>query len=205
MRTQASEISSKIVTPDEIEELLSDFIKEEIDICLLFLQNLTCVEVYEISEVGCSSCLASLVMCKETGIVSDLYTASKARIKSTRLHGFDKEVPWHVLHFKFPESRATSLLESRLGGTFSKDLARHKLLPNLGIAAPLDVMSTSANTGRLFTYLPLPLKTGFPIHIHALFALTSSRQNLRNIGDIGTVKKSDDRYTKMLEIIFVEN
>ncbi|KAG8998067.1 hypothetical protein FRB94_007230 [Tulasnella sp. JGI-2019a] len=39
-------------------------------------------------------------------------------------------------------------------------------------------------SGKLFTLLPLPIVTGFPLHIHAIFALTSSRQSLRNQHDV---------------------
>ncbi|KIO23551.1 hypothetical protein M407DRAFT_54911, partial [Tulasnella calospora MUT 4182] len=38
--------------------------------------------------------------------------------------------------------------------------------------------------GRLFTLLPLPIITSFPLHINAVLALTSSRQNLRNAQDV---------------------
>ncbi|KAK0502390.1 hypothetical protein EDD18DRAFT_1048553, partial [Armillaria luteobubalina] len=47
-------------------------------------------------------------------------------------------------------------------------------------------------SGRLFTYLPLPIRTGFPCHVHGLFALTQSRQNLTNKTEIGIVRGSDD-------------
>ena len=50
----------------------------------------------------------------------------------------------------------------------------------------VSLVTTQAVTGgRLFTFLPLPLKTGFPAHVHALFALTQSRQNLHNSGETG--------------------
>ncbi|KIO21526.1 hypothetical protein M407DRAFT_41534, partial [Tulasnella calospora MUT 4182] len=38
--------------------------------------------------------------------------------------------------------------------------------------------------GRLFALLPLPIITGFPVHINAVLALVSSRQNLRNSVDV---------------------
>ncbi|KIO16428.1 hypothetical protein M407DRAFT_86020 [Tulasnella calospora MUT 4182] len=45
-------------------------------------------------------------------------------------------------------------------------------------------------SGRLFTLLPLPIFTHFPLHIHATLALTSSRQNLRNAQENVTDPKS---------------
>ncbi|EEB88370.1 hypothetical protein MPER_13829, partial [Moniliophthora perniciosa FA553] len=47
------------------------------------------------------------------------------------------------------------------------------------------------SAGRLFTFIPLPLSTGFPVHVHGLFALTPSRQHLRNNSE-HVVKQSDD-------------
>ncbi|KAF8804890.1 hypothetical protein BYT27DRAFT_7013500, partial [Phlegmacium glaucopus] len=37
-----------------------------------------------------------------------------------------------------------------------------------------------------------PLETGFPVHVHALFALTQSRQHLRNSGETGIVLQADN-------------
>ncbi|KAF8330979.1 hypothetical protein F5887DRAFT_895277, partial [Amanita rubescens] len=46
--------------------------------------------------------------------------------------------------------------------------------------------------GGLFTFLPLPSKTDFLVHIHAPFALTSSRQSLRNRNETGIIAGSDN-------------
>ncbi|KIO22367.1 hypothetical protein M407DRAFT_61073, partial [Tulasnella calospora MUT 4182] len=38
--------------------------------------------------------------------------------------------------------------------------------------------------GQLFTLLPLPIVTNFPLHINAVLALVSDRQHLRNAHDV---------------------
>ncbi|KAI0311764.1 hypothetical protein OF83DRAFT_1068263, partial [Amylostereum chailletii] len=51
------------------------------------------------------------------------------------------------------------------------------MTPQVGLAAPLDGPSDS---GRLFTFLPLPISTGYPCSINGTFALTVDRQHLLN-------------------------
>ncbi|KAJ7175639.1 hypothetical protein C8R46DRAFT_850387, partial [Mycena filopes] len=48
--------------------------------------------------------------------------------------------------------------------------------------------------GRLFTLLPLPIFTRFPVHFHAILALTQDRQSLRNIEEIGTGPRSREGF-----------
>ena len=68
------------------------------------------------------------------------------------------------------------------------------MIPDVSLAIPLSIATQAETGGRLFTFLPLPLKTGFPTHIHAPFALTQSRQYLRNSGEAGIVSQADDQY-----------
>src|SRR5690348_13480021 len=49
LRTGGSQLSDKPVSADEISDLLKSFAKEELDISLLFLRNITSIEIYEIS------------------------------------------------------------------------------------------------------------------------------------------------------------
>ncbi|KIO21529.1 hypothetical protein M407DRAFT_80280, partial [Tulasnella calospora MUT 4182] len=65
-------------------------------------------------------------------------------------------------------------------------MSTDKLLPRVALALPVphDGATSIPNFhGRLFTLLPLPIITGFPVHINAVLALVSSRQNLRNSMD----------------------
>ncbi|KIO19908.1 hypothetical protein M407DRAFT_82184 [Tulasnella calospora MUT 4182] len=70
-----------------------------------------------------------------------------------------------------------------------------KLFPHVALAFPVPdatLSPTQTFSGRLFTLLPLPIITHFPLHIHAALALTSSRQNLRNADE--TVMDPKGRY-----------
>jgi sacsin len=101
---------------------------------------------------------------------------------------------WRVLHKSYPDSAATTSLSKQLGYDVGKKLQKHKLVPDIAIAMPIvPLTSSTAHFGRLYTFLPLPLSTGFPCHIHGLFALTKDRQHLRNGEEKGIVEGSDDR------------
>jgi len=62
--------------------------------------------------------------------------------------------------------RVPASVAAALGG---RELA---LLPRGGVAAPLDAAATDRRPARrAFCFLPLPLKTGLPVHVNAHFAL----------------------------------
>ncbi|KAF9281483.1 hypothetical protein BGZ68_006618 [Mortierella alpina] len=57
------------------------------------------------------------------------------------------------------------------------DLANHKLIPWVGIAAPLDPGTTISNSG-LFCFLPISIQLPFPVHINGHFAVKHSRREI---------------------------
>lgn len=192
LRSIASKISAKIVCADEISELFHDFIKEELDISLLFLQNVTSIEVYEVDEQAKSTCIATSTISRSA---SSAYGDGSKTYKSIiSSQGKQNERVWRLLHCPFSQEEAVVHLAKQQINNPSSTLKEHKLIPNVSLAIPLSIATQVETGGRLFTFLPLPLKTGFPVHIHALFALTQSRQNLRNSGETGIVSQADDQY-----------
>ncbi|KAJ7262754.1 hypothetical protein B0H12DRAFT_1104316 [Mycena haematopus] len=191
-----SSISSKAVHATEIRQLFEDFVREEIGISLLFLKNITSIEVHEVDAQGGRRRLAKSSIQKDE-LVSwsadgDRHTSFKCRVAvETPLLG-RVERAWRIVHSYFPQAQSTSLLSLRLGEDPRPVLSKHKLLSEMAIAIPMSILAQDESSGRLFTYLPLPLKTGFPCHVHGLFALTQSRQNLNNGGEIGIVRGSED-------------
>jgi sacsin len=194
-----SSISSKTVDASEIRQLFEDFIREEIGISLLFLKNITSIEVHEVDALGGRRCLAKSSIQKAKvvswNVGGDRHTAFKctATVETPLLGRVEKT--WRIAHSYFPEAYSTSMLSLRLGQDPRPILSKHKLLSEMAIAIPMSILTKEESAGRLFTYLPLPLNTGFPCHCHGLFALTASRQNLNNGGEIGIVRGSEDRYT----------
>ncbi|KAF9446298.1 hypothetical protein P691DRAFT_733572 [Macrolepiota fuliginosa MF-IS2] len=190
LRTTPSQISTKIISPDEISDLLRDFAMEELDISLLFLRSVSSIEIYEISADGEKIEVARATIDRAPMEKYAQYEIRKATIQ-TFIADSSEGREWRIIHALFPEDGAVEALSRRLGGDPTATLSQHKLSPTVDLAIPLDP-SDSTRIGRLFTFLPLPLLTEFPIHINALFSLTQSRQNLRNGGEVGIVKNSAD-------------
>lgn len=194
LRTSPGAISNQTVSPDEISDLLRDFAKEELNVSLLFLRNVTSIEIYEVDMAGNKMEIARASIDRTPLESFGDYEIHKATVRiHNHLDGSLDEGEWRVVHAPLSEAVAVETLSERLGGNPTAILSQHKLSPIMDFAIPLN-RSGVARIGRLFTYLPLPLRTEFPVHINALFALTQSRQNLRNGGEIGIVKHSDDQY-----------
>jgi hypothetical protein len=204
LRNIASKISAKIVHADEISKLFHDFITEEMDISLLFLQNITSLEVYEVDEQGKSTCLATSVISRSASSACGDGNKTYKSFVTRNSQGKETEKVWRLLHCPFSQEEAVAHLKKRRIDNPSSTLKEHKLIPNVSLAVPLSITTLPETGGRLFTFLPLPLKTGFPAHVHALFALTQSRQHLRNSGETGIVLQADDQYvfSHLLYLLF---
>lgn len=50
LRNRESDNSNKVIESHEISQLLQDFIEDEMNIALLFLENVKTIELYEINE-----------------------------------------------------------------------------------------------------------------------------------------------------------
>ncbi|KAF8178073.1 hypothetical protein BJ912DRAFT_1033332 [Pholiota molesta] len=192
LRQTSSRISSKVIASDDIAHLFREFVFEEIDISLLFLQHIQQIDIYDINERGVSTCMAELSISRsprsQYGPIAETYTATV----NILIEGDSDERVWRIAQCAFDQAEAIRLLSKGFSDITTRILKEHKLLPTVGLAMPLTISPDDTATGRLFTFLPLPLPTRFPIHIHAYFALTQSRQNLRNSREIGLVPGSDD-------------
>ena len=191
LRKYPSEIGNQSVSPDEIALLLKNFALEELNIALLFLRNVASIEIYEIDIEGERMDVASVTIDRSPAEFYGQFEIWKAIVR-TSLPDSLEEREWRIIHAPFSETEAIEVLSERLGGNPTTTLSRHKLSPTVDFAIPLNSPGMT-KIGRLFTFLPLPLMTEFPVHINALFSLTQSRQNLRNSGEIGMVKSSDDQ------------
>lgn len=193
MRSMMSKISAKIVRANEISQLFHDFVTEEIDISLLFLQNITSIEIHEVNEQGKSTCVATSVISRSASTACGDGNLTYKSFITKNSQGKEQEKVWRLLHCPFPREEAVAHLAGRQINNPSSTLKEHKLVPNISLAVPLSITTQAETGGRLFTFLPLPLKTGFPAHVHALFALTQSRQHLRNSGETGIVSQAADQ------------
>jgi hypothetical protein len=197
LRNESSDISPNVVEASDLCTLLDAFIEEELNICLMFLRNLTSVEVHQVDHQGNRTRLAESHIersQKATKVVGGNPGASfTCDVTSTAFDNHKNSESWVVQELEFSLDTAAFFLSKRLKGNPRTILRKHKLEPKVAVAFPISVAQQKGDIGRLFTYLPLPIYTGFPIHIHALFALTQSRQNLFDVEEVGVVHGTDHR------------
>jgi len=181
-----------------MQNMLVDFAKKELRDSLLFLKHIIKIEVAEVDmETGELKYLAK-------AWIEDGSPAAEARLKDrTRdeelssheltiwmegANGVKSSSDWQIVHSVSNSEEVTKVVARSLNPSQVKELEGEKLTPHVALAYPLrfDGEDRDSFRGRLFTILPLPILSSFPLHLHALLALTSSRQNLRNTQDVST-------------------
>ncbi|KAJ2928408.1 hypothetical protein H1R20_g8671, partial [Candolleomyces eurysporus] len=204
LRTKPGELREKIVSPEEVKQLFQEFIGKELSIAMLFLQHLRSIEFIIIDEAGRVQKIACCTV-EIAGQLSDGVCKQVVSVQSTEASVKEE---WLVMHQSFAKEEVLRLLSNRVDSFSENVLKKHKLRADVGLAFPLShTRNIEADIGHLFTFLRLPIKTGFPAHIHSLFSLTPSRQNLRPHGENGIVKGSDDyiliEWNKLLFDVFI--
>ncbi|KAH9939666.1 uncharacterized protein BXZ73DRAFT_43603 [Epithele typhae] len=170
-----SRIGTKAPSVKDLRDLLQTFIREELHLALLFLSHLQSIEVHEIDSKGQFHVLATANKVT-TSVAQNLSCASIQVSEGTR----SSTSEWYIIRTTGPPHECEQLLAEALDDSpvyVAEELKREKLRPDVALAFNA---TTSSIEGRLFTFLPLPLRTSFPCHIHGIFSLTDSRQNLRN-------------------------
>ncbi|KZP24220.1 hypothetical protein FIBSPDRAFT_1042284 [Athelia psychrophila] len=185
-----SRIKGEVVEPSKIRTIFQSFIEEELGIVLLFLNSVTSIKIYEVDDNG-TTCLAEAKALKRHSEVSQELNVESIStyildVKFTRGDRAECQ-PWRIFNASFPRIDAAKQLSKRLGYDVAAALKKQKLHPNVAFAVPLDLDYLKQNKGRLYIFLPLPMSTGFPCHVHALFSLAPDRQHLRNSEETGIV------------------
>ncbi|KAG9044331.1 hypothetical protein FS837_008337 [Tulasnella sp. UAMH 9824] len=196
--------ASKIkTTPTSIEtarQMFHDFMHKELPESMLFLKHITTIELKEIDSEGKETILATAKIDNAEAVALQR-SRNRGREEENSYHKLTTTVQigssgaistrsWIIVHFVENYHTAANHMVRRLGrpqAEVEKDMAADKLLPHVALAIPVPengATTVSDFHGRLFTLLPLPIITGFPLHINAVLALTSSRQNLRNAQDV---------------------
>ena len=100
---------------------------------------------------------------------------------------------WRIYHSVLDSEITSQIMSERLPShTNVGDLLKNdKLFSHVGLAFPL--RDASPLKGRLFTLLPLPVYTDFPVHLHGILALTQDRQSLRNKEETGMSPDSREK------------
>jgi hypothetical protein len=197
LRTQERhEGLGKIVAPDIIKELFRDFVRDELKIVLLFLKNIRSVVLREVFDEGVQDIASVTIERGEERPLEDTSRFGTASVLQSRVTTTEKVVRhtcgWNVIKYHDDHERIVSELSRRLATDARDTLQSKKLQAEIALAFPMDDPNERTR-GRLFTFLPLPIYTGFPCHIHGLFALTPDRQHLVNAEETGLPEGSEHR------------
>lgn len=166
---------------------------------MLFLKNITEIIFKEIDGNGDEIILATAKMenpnasaSQRTGLHARYSQTSHDLVTVTIQIGSDdpRTSSWILTHYVEKYETSSAHLAERLKrpqDEVEADMATDKLLPRVALAFPLPqpgVADAPKLNGHLFTLLPLPIVTNFPLHINAVLALVSDRQHLRNAHDV---------------------
>jgi len=131
------------------------------------------------------------------GVALDRVAVSEAVYRATIADSDGRDESWLVSRRVGLDDdvRVPASVAAALGG---RQLA---LLPRGGVAAPLDAAAADRRPARrAFCFLPLPLKTGLPVHVNAHFALDhEARRCLWPDDDAGA--KADWNYLLVRDVV----
>ncbi|KAK7038120.1 hypothetical protein R3P38DRAFT_3311332 [Favolaschia claudopus] len=194
-----STIKSTVVNPLDVRQLFEDFVEKELSVVMLFLKHIRYICLKVISADGQEHFVGSAEI-PDTSISAKRAFARNGSAQQQTFRctihltcgATTTKQSWRVYHAVRSTEETASILRQRLGYDVASKLADDKLFSHVALAFPVDNRPANFN-GRLFTLLPLPIHTGFPMHMHAILALTQDRQSLRNIEEVGTGAESRER------------
>ncbi|KAF8205699.1 hypothetical protein K438DRAFT_1818327 [Mycena galopus ATCC 62051] len=195
-----STIKPVVVDPSDIEALFDDFVEKELSEVILFLKHIRYIGL----KIICADGQERFVGSAEISDVSIAEKRAFSRDANARQETFKCAVDvtvgnakpvrqvWRILHAVRSTDETSRIMSRRLGYDAGSRFINEKLFSHVALAFPVDPSVPKLN-GRLFTLLPLPIHTNFPVHLHAILALTQDRQSLRNIEESGTGSEARER------------
>ena len=175
-----SRIKNEATPPSEIRQLLEGFGRNELEEAILFLKNISTIEIRHISSTGQEYFIGRATIDQRNTTSSSASFIRQVNCETSE--GNLRSRTWRFSTCLTDKSTAAQIMSKRLDYNIGDELNKEKLVANVELAMPLDGPSIE---GRLFTLLPLPIKTGFPLHFNAVFALTPDRQSLKNVEEAG--------------------
>ena len=181
------------MTLSEVESLFREVTDNELDEIGLFLKSITSIELRMISAE--QEELIGRIRIEDSSGGGRLFTrGSEAREATFTCKVTSPSVTrtWRIFHSVRDVAETSKILSKYLPShdNIADHLENDKLFSHVALAFPLD---GTLCKGRLFTLLPLPIYTGFPLHLHGIMALTPDRQGLRNKDETGISPSSRER------------
>ena len=189
----------KEVTVLEIQSLFRELANKELDVVGLFLKSIASIELLEILQNGREVLVGKIKIEDISGLAGSRSFArgSEAREETfrCRISGFNGSSissTWRIFHSVLDSKETSRIMSKRLPthSDIGVRLKNDKLFSHVALAFPLEGTPVK---GRLFTLLPLPIYTDFPMHLHGILALTPDRQSLRNKEETGISPDSREK------------
>ncbi|KAG9002100.1 hypothetical protein FRB93_011873 [Tulasnella sp. JGI-2019a] len=198
-QAEQSRIKSVSTSVTDVGVMFKDFIKRELREVMLFLKNIIKINLYEVGSDGVKKLVARAWIEDPVAPLRSLNRSRKEESSTyelrIRVEDGDTSISrgWILTQFVENEQTTRRIMTAQCGDKLSHLMDSEKLFSHVALAYPIpDATITGLLTaGKLFTLLPLPIVTGFPLHIHAIFALTSSRQSLRNLHDVAAGSREE--------------
>ncbi|KAJ7024298.1 hypothetical protein C8F04DRAFT_1239748 [Mycena alexandri] len=196
-----SNIKQTSVDAAEIVTLFQDFVEKELSVVMLFLKHIRSIRLKVINSEGIETFIGGAEIPDLSISEKRAFFPHNAVSSETFKCTINVETPdghtsksWRIFHSIDSPSNTSAILKGLLGYDVETELLakKDKLFPHIALAFPIN--QDEVLDGRLFTLLPLPIYTRFPVHVHAILALTQDRQSLRNIEEVGTGSRSRERF-----------
>ncbi|KAG8947689.1 hypothetical protein FRC04_010533 [Tulasnella sp. 424] len=201
-----SKLKSAPTRVEDARKMFNDFIAKELPEAMLFLKNIKEIKLMEINERDVETVLATATLEKSDAVVPQR-SGDRGKLQEISHHrltitfkigsGLPFARHWIITQFVEKYETASGHMARRLKrpqNDVEVDMTKDKLFPHVALALPIpqdDGTATSGFHGRIFTLLPLPIVTNFPVHINAVFALLPSRQSLQNTMDVGAGSREE--------------
>ena len=220
--SEQSLIKNQEYSDSEMRELIQK-LKESLEDIILFTENVKHLEVWEMSNTpgDNTKCLFTVskhgtVEQKEGTVNSSGSIVAKAnqQLRAIQQAGglvsvlmeqnVTKTLQMNVWHNNELSSTRKWLICSDIGSENSFKYALHKKghLPCGGVAIPFindgANPSLTEHSGRLFCFLPLPIKSCLPVHLNAAFDVLKNRQALTSLSTDDKSYRKEEDWNKLL-------
>ncbi|KAG7502347.1 hypothetical protein JOB18_018013 [Solea senegalensis] len=178
-----SKITKQEVTDNDMETLCSA-LSEDPEGLILFLKNICKIQVHEINQQ--SGQLKTIFMVEKSVPASsrekkDAFVKLQQNALQCDKPVTPQKVIYETLISTSDKSKSKWIIAERIGSfkTYDGgDIAASDKLPQAAIATCSKHVNSMDFKGEAFCSLPLPGKTGLPVHINANFEVDSSRRSL---------------------------
>ncbi|XP_034418006.1 sacsin [Cyclopterus lumpus] len=188
-----SKISQKGVTDQDMEELCSA-LSEDPEGLILFLKNICKIQVHEINEHSgklesifvveksvpekCREIKDAFVKLQQNALQSDKATTADKVIYGTLISTSEKQQTRWIIAEQFGSFKNNGDTELTLSDKLPQVAIAARVSSTICKSSDPKPSSPMAFNGQAFCSLPLPGKTGLPVHVNANFEVDSARRSL---------------------------